>query len=132
MLAVNSYPLWYDGAGKHEILGITKAGFDGSIATRSNRQALAEYFLDKIGYAASPNRSGSGGLYGGSFTYERTGTVQPIEAIHRSCKAEIESKWQRPMMDDQQVSEMILSDVLEPEFMDLLTKDVYKEFGIKL
>lgn len=132
MLAVNTYPLWYDGAGMHELLGIAKASLDGSFATKTDRQALAEYFLNKLDYASNPGKSGAGAMYGGSYSYSRTDTNQPIEAIHRACKAEIESKWQRPQMSDEQVAEMLLADNLEPEYMDLLTHDVHKTFGIRL
>lgn len=134
MLSVKTYPLWYDGAGMHELLGVAKASLDGAIATRTDRRALAEYFLDKMDYASNPSKAGSGGLYGGSFTYERTGTNQPIEAIHRACKAEIESKWQRPILSDEEASEIIFSDMmeLEPKSFDLLSHDIQKTFKIKL
>ena len=132
MLAVESYPLWYDGAGMHEVKGIAKAKLDGALATQTDRQALAEYFLDKLDYASNPGKAGAGAMYGGSYSYSRTDTNQPIEAIHRACKAEIESRWQRPQMSDEQVAEMLLAGSLEPDFMDLLTHDVYKTFGIRL
>lgn len=116
----------------HELLGIAKASLDGSFATKTDRQALAEYFLNKLGYASNPGKAGAGGMYGGSYTYSRTDTNQPIEAIHRACRGEIESRWQRPQMSDEQVAEMLLADNLEPEYMDLLTHDVHKTFGIRL
>lgn len=116
----------------HELLGIAKASMDGSYAAKTDRQALAEYFLAKLDYAANPGKSGAGSMYGGSYGYSRTDTNQPIEAIHRACKAEIESKWQRPQMSDEQVAETLLADNLEPQYMDLLTKDVHKTFGIRL
>ena len=109
------YPLWYNGVGIHELLGIAKASIDGKIATQTNRKALAEYFLDKINYASMPGSAASRGLYGGSFAAERVSSSQ-TEYIHHNAQAEIESKWQRPMYTDEQVSEMLFADMLQDEF----------------
>ena len=115
MLLSKIYPLWYNGAGMHELLGITKASFDGKTATQSNRKALAEYFLDKINYASMPGSVASRGLYGGSLAAERVSTSQ-MEYIHHNAQTEIESKWQHPMYTDEQVSEMLFADMLQDEF----------------
>lgn len=114
MLLSKIYPLWYNGAGIHELLGVTKVSMDGKIATQSNRKALAEYFLDKINYASMPGSIASKGLYGGSFATERVSSSQ-MEYIHYNAQAEIESKWQRPMYTDEQVSEMLFADMLQDE-----------------
>lgn len=128
MLLSKVYPLWYNGAGIHELLGITKASIDGKTATQSNRKALAEYFLDKINYASMPGSVASRGLYGGSFAAERVSSSQ-MEYIHHNAQTEIESKWQRPMYTDEQVSEMLFADMLQDE-LEKISKS--KEIIFKL
>lgn len=133
MIAVKAYPMLYDGAGMHEMLGLEKAAIERE-AARGDRRALAEYFLRKMDYASLGNTVASGGLYHGAFQAEKT-TKQPIEHIHHAMKEDIESKWQKPGLDDKQAGEMIFADMLQNgagEYLDLFAKDVKKEFGIRL
>lgn len=112
MNTVKAYKLWYDGAGMHELLGLSKASMDGKAASQTDRRALAEYMLAKLNYAGSPEAIGMMKHSYGAASYRRF-TRQPIEHIHRNCKAEIEAKWSKPMLSDKQADEMILADSID-------------------
>ena len=52
-----------------------------------------------------------------------------MEYIHHNAQTEIESKWQRPMYTDEQVSEMLFADMLQDE-LEKISKS--KEIIFKL
>lgn len=118
MNVFKSYLLWYDGAGMHEILGLNKANLDGRAATRTDRRAFAEYVLNKIGYANDIGTSGAIGFQYGTLGYNKL-TQQPTRHIHRNCKQEIESKWRKPMLTDEETSEMIIADMAYDALRDI-------------
>lgn len=117
MLAIESYKLAYDGAGMHEILGLTKA----SITPTQNRQ-IAEYFLRKLDYAANARSVASYALRNQTVTARNNPTADYVRHIHAAKREEIESKWTMPQLTDDEVSELLYADKLEKEIAKMPAK----------
>lgn len=110
MLATENYKLVYDGAGMHEILGLVK---NSMITSYSNE--LAEYFLNKLDYAGNAKSAASYALRNQTITATENPTVNYVRHIHHDCKEEIENKWTRPMLSDDEVNELLFKDKLDKE-----------------
>lgn len=117
MLATETYQLAYDGAGKHEILGLSKA----SMASSYSKQ-LAEYFLQKLDYAGNARSAASYALRNQTVTATADPAANYVRHIHRDCKKEIESKWTKPMLTDGEVNEILFQDKLAKELEKIIPR----------
>lgn len=117
MIAVKAYQLAFDGAGMHEMYGLSKV----SITATQNKQ-LAEYFLNKLDYAGRASSAASFLMRGQEITATRNHTVDYIKHIHRACKNEIESKWNKPMLSDEEASDILFEDMLADELEKITEK----------
>lgn len=111
MLATESYQLWYTGGVPHHEL----KGFHAVSESRANANSMAEYLLAETRYATQPRSAVASYRDGQAVTAYRSGTRQPIEAIHAACKGEIESYWQQPQLSEQEFYEGLFADKLSKE-----------------
>ena len=115
MLAVQSYDLLFAGAGEHLLSGLTKASI-------SEKHGIAEYFLDKMGYANYPNVISNVMLNNSNASLKRK-TADYLERVHHDHQTDIESKWQQPRMTDSEAEELFYRELLDDRITDLV-KDI--------
>lgn len=117
MNIVENYKLVYDGNGKHEVLGLAKAGIYASAARRADSKALAEYFLDAIRFDSDFRRkfAYSTDRYSVSVDKGDSSLVRQIDHIHENCSREVRSKWADPRLTDEEAADALFADRLEKE-----------------
>lgn len=117
MNIVENYKLVYDGHGKHEVLGLAKAGMYASAARRADSKELAEYFLDAIRFDSDfrSKFAYSTDRYSISVDKGDSSLVRQIDHIHENCSREIRNKWAEPRLTDEEVADALFADRLEKE-----------------
>lgn len=117
------YPVLYDRAdnSRHRLLGLTKE----LIAERA-QYSLAEWTLRKADYANFPDSKQSHKLNNMNTTITANESQKYVHYIHNACKEDIESKWQKPISDEE------ASDLLFKQELSKAVENITKEFSASI
>ena len=113
MNVVQSYELWYDGEGAHDIRAAANAQLLGRLANKETNHRVAEYFLRLLDYAGDAQKKVQAYKVMNHETTS-TRTLDYITHIHAQCKNDIESRWGEYLNDDE-VNEILFEDTLQKE-----------------
>ena len=124
---VDVYELWYTGNGMHQLFSASKSSMDALSAANANSKQLAEYFLNKLDYAGRA-RSAMSYASGGLFVTATAANEhqRQLEHIHASCKDEIEAKWSRPMLSEDEVNDILFRDKVERAVSELCANKAFE------
>ena len=98
---------------QHVMIQIAGIENDRMSAESAASVAVAEYFLDMIEYRGKQVIRELG--RSGASAQVTQNVAKYVKHIHSSCRDEIESRFVRPMLSDQEVSEILFDDLLEKE-----------------
>lgn len=112
MNLVQMYQLEYTGKDvpQHVMKQIAGIENDRMSAQNAENIGVAEYFLNKIEYEGK-NVIRELGMHGASAEVTEN-VAKYVKHIHAACRDEIESRFQRPMLDDGEVAGILWDDVL--------------------
>ena len=127
MNLVDSYNLWYDGAGMHDIRATAKTQLLGRLSDIATSRRVAEKILRDIDYAGK-NQSKVNQFKNQLGEHTTRRTIDYITHIHQQCQSEIESKWGKPM-DDAEFNEILFEEKILQEIDKL---KINKSFEITL
>lgn len=119
--AVESYQLWYDGAGYHDISAVADAQLMGRLAETATNRAVAEWALRQLDYANDRQRKIQN-FKNQNHELQSTRTADYISHIHAACQADIESRWGE-RLDDKTVGEILFEDKLLKELEKIKPKN---------
>jgi hypothetical protein len=114
MNIIDSYELWYDGAGRHNIISLAK----NDIAANANDYALAEWMLAKYDAALGHGIS-SYTLNGREISSSASKDMNYIKHIHSRKAEEIKSKWQQPQLSDDEAAAILFDEQVEPQLDEI-------------
>ena len=126
------YRLVYDGNGAHEVWRENNRRFQLEHAKRLfkspsfNGKALAEALLSMVEY--QDHLSGRWEAQKSLPVDMEKVHSREIDHIHASCASEIESKWDKPVMTENEVAEAFFLDAIA-EHLDDLDKEIVIELG---
>lgn len=111
------YPLLWDSSTElHRLLNLTKR----SLALRQDvDKSLGEWVLQSVGYADFPDKE-TVKLDGMNASIESDPTKRYVHHIHANKKEEIESRWNQPIMTDEEVGEVLFEDLLQDNLEKLI------------
>lgn len=131
MSVVDDMELWYTGNGLHHILDIYKIRTLASLPTGGTTvtsKAMAEKMLEGVKYASRQVEKFR--RQTGTVDYRVTkATNDAIDAVHRHLQQDIEAKWDRPMLTEQEVADALTTHLVEQTpYTDLLdgSKETYE------
>ena len=122
MNVVQSYELWYDGAGMHDIRAAANAQLLGRLTNKAANQRVAEYFLRMLDYAGKNQKKIQQHKIVNHKT-TNTRTLDYITHIHAKCKEDIESRWGEHLSDEE-VNEILFEDTLLKELDKSIPKKI--------
>ena len=128
MNVVQSYELWYDGAGMHEIRAAAGSQLLGRLAETNTNKRVAEFILRAVDYAGQAQKTVNA-FKAQNHEITSTRTLDYITHIHAQCKEEIESKWGEYLSADE-VNEILFEDTLQKELEKIKPKNT--DIEIKL
>lgn len=82
-------------------------------------KSLGEWVLQSVGYADFPDKE-TVKLDGMNASIESDPTKRYVHHIHANKKEEIESRWNQPIMTDEEVGEVLFEDLLQDNLEKLI------------
>ena len=119
MNITKTYQLWYTGAAEHEILNETKrhikintalVGLNSGVVTGKQ---MAERILDNVAFTDS--KIDQINSMSGQFNYSLSKLhTREIDKVHHIKENEIKATWDMPEITEQQLTDALFTDAVEP------------------
>lgn len=106
---------------QHVLLQVQGLAHKALLAESTSNVKLAEWLLNTIEYESKKLLEYQTGM--GSISIDKANTIgNRLKHIHRNCRQEIEGKFNKPVLNDEEVGEMLFGTMIE----DYFSKDVTK------
>lgn len=124
MNLIESSELWYlnadnGGPNAHDILGLSKTRIDAMALQNVSSRQIADYLTEKISIQNAKAKLFHA-MKGEKNLFAKRTFDQSIQQIHARMKDHIRSRYEQPMISDEQFEEVFLNSVAEDEIEKVL------------